>query len=126
VRKRVRQELQIAFRFYMNRLIATALIACVSLAAHAQQFTIEQLQGAWWADLDAPTAAFAISGDEAWFDYDAAYHPCRIEGDVLVFDHGPDIGMARSRIIVLERDQLVLEDLAAPYVRRAYRRARVP
>jgi hypothetical protein len=86
-------------------LILTALLFSVCAGA---SFKIEQLQGVWWSDLHNPTADFAINGNEVWLDYDAQYHPCKIEGDILVFDLG-EVGLVRSRIVSIKGDRLVLE-----------------
>lgn len=87
-----------------------AMLASLPLFA-ASKFKIEQLQGAWWSDLTNPTADFGIQGDQVWLDLDSGYHPCKIEGDVLVFELGPEIGSVRNRIVSIKGDQLVLENL---------------
>lgn len=89
-------------------------------SAKAAQFSIRQLQGAWWAQEPSPTAAFAIDGDSAWFDYDNNYHPVRVDGDILIFDHGPGLGLAKSRIVSLGNGRLVLQDLDDPAQTRVY------
>ena len=96
------------------------LLAAV-LPAHAGvEFTLEQLQGAWWSDMQNPTADFAINGNEVWLDADAKYHPCRIEGNILIFDlSGGEL--VRSRIVSLEGDQLVLETPAGEQSRTLHR-----
>ena len=70
-----------------------------------------ELQGAWWSDSNNPTADFAIHGNQVWLDYDSQYHPCTVEGDVLVFDLGPGLGSVRNRIISLKDDKLVLKHM---------------
>lgn len=87
-------------------LIALGLAACVGSSVG-----MDDLQGAWWSDEGAPTADFGIRGQEVWLDSDTAYHPCRIEGDVLVFELGEGLGEARQRIVSLEGDRLVLESV---------------
>jgi hypothetical protein len=69
------------------------------------------LQGAWWSDLENPTANFAINGTEIWLDYVSNFHPCRISGDTLIYDLGPELGTIRRKIISLDGDMLVLEDI---------------
>jgi hypothetical protein len=86
-------------------LVSTSLFA-------APKFEIKRLQGAWWSDLKSPTADFAIQGDQVWLDTDSGYHPCRIEGDVLVFDLGGERGPVKNRIISLKGDHLELEHIA--------------
>jgi hypothetical protein len=76
----------------------------------ASSFDIKQLQGAWWSDQKNPTADFAISDDKVWLDFDSEYHPCRIEGDTLIFELGSTMGSVRNRIISIEGNRLVLED----------------
>ena len=88
-------------------LILTVLSMCLSVGA-GSTFKIEQLQGAWWSDLHNPTADFAIDGNEVWLDFDSKYHPCRIEGDILIFDLGGG-ELVRSRIVSINGDRLVLE-----------------
>ena len=88
-------------------LILTVLPMLLSVCA-GSDFRIEQLQGAWWSDLHNPTADFAIDGNEVWLDFDAQYHPCKIEGDILIFDLGGG-GLVRSRIVSIKGDRLVLE-----------------
>jgi hypothetical protein len=83
----------------------------VSLSA-APKFTLKQLQGAWWSDPGNPTADFAIHGDQVWLDFDSGYHPCKIEGDILIFELGPDIGSVKNKIISVKGDRMVLESVA--------------
>lgn len=78
------------------------------------RFHLNQLQGAWWTQEPSPTAAFAIDGDQAWFDYDNNSHPVRIEGDILIFDHGPSIGLAKSKILAVGGGILILQDIDDP------------
>ena len=88
------------------------LVFVVSISAcFAAKVGIEDLQGAWWSDSGNPTADFAIQGNQVWLDYDSQYHACKVEGDVLVFDLGEDLGLVRNRIVSLEGDELVLEHL---------------
>ena len=94
-------------------LFASLTLALSALAA-SSRFTLEQLQGAWWSDLSTPTADFGIRGDEVWTDLDSGYHPCKIvDSDILVFDFGPDIDIVKLRILKLEGDTLVLENLSS-------------
>jgi hypothetical protein len=92
----------------MRGFLLLPILAALLSAYAATDYKIEQLHGAWWSDMQNPTADFAIYGDEVWLDSDAEYHPCRIEGDILIFDLGGG-EMARSRIVSLQGDQLVLE-----------------
>ena len=92
----------------MDRLLPLVMVWMLLPACGAAQFRIEQLQGAWWSDFQNPTADFSIRGNEVWLDSDAEYHACRIEGDILIFElSGSD--EARSRIVDLQGDRLVLE-----------------
>jgi hypothetical protein len=101
---------------------ASILIFLVAVSAFAaMQFELKQLQGAWWSDPANPTADFSIAGNEVWLDYDSQYHPCRLEGDVLVFDLG-DLGFVKNRIISLKGDKLVLEHLETKQKRTLIRR----
>ena len=57
----------------MKKLIFT-IILMTSIQAFAESnYTLEQLQGAWWADFSDPTAYFAIHDHEVWLDYDHTY-----------------------------------------------------
>ena len=91
-------------------ILTSALSLFVTSAFSAEKFELTKLQGAWWSDPTNPTADFFIQGDQVWLDYDSQYHPCRIEGDVLVFDLG-DLGYVRNRIISLTDNKLVLENI---------------
>lgn len=91
-------------------LILLAFSLSITYAA-AAGYHLGMLQGAWWSSAQNPTADFAILGEEVWLDHDAAYHPCRVDGDVLSFDLGAEAGAVRHRIVSLEGDRLVLEDL---------------
>ena len=71
---------------------------------------MSQLQGAWWAKEPSPTAAFAIQGNQVWFDYDSQYHPVKVENNILIFDHGPVLGVHKSKIISVGNGRLVLQD----------------
>jgi hypothetical protein len=92
----------------VKTLFFVPILSVVLTVYAANDFKIEQLQGAWWSDLKNPTADFAILGDEVWLDFDAQYHPCKVEGDILIFDLG-DGEIVRSRIVSLQGDRLVLE-----------------
>ena len=95
--------------------------ACVSAA---DEYSMVQLEGAWWPAEDSPTAAFAIQGGEIWLDIDAEYRPARVAGDTLVYDLGPDIGVIQRHIVSLVGDTLILRTVGpgeprnATYVRR--------
>ena len=91
-------------------ILAATLFLIVASAFSAEKYEVSKLQGAWWSDPANPTADFSIQGDQVWLDYDSQYHPCRIEGDVLVFDLG-DLGSVRNRIISLSENKLVLEHI---------------
>ena len=88
--------------------MVAALLMLLPTSGPTAQFRIEQLQGAWWSDFQNPTADFAIHGNEVWLDFDAGYHPCRIEGDMLIFELGGG-ETVKSKIVSLQDDQLVLE-----------------
>jgi hypothetical protein len=93
---------------FLPAILAIFLSATLLPARAATDFKIEQLQGAWWSELQNPTADFAIHGDEVWLDFDSQYHPCKVEGDILTFDLGGG-GLVRSRIVSLQGDRLVLQ-----------------
>ena len=97
-----------------NISILIFLFAISALASST--LDLKQLQGAWWSDSANSTADFSIEGSQVWLDYDSQYHPCRIEGDVLVFDLG-NLGLLKNRIISLKCDKLVLEHLETKHAR---------
>lgn len=82
-----------------------------SAEKQAQSVSLDDLQGAWWADDDpkAPTAAFAISGEDVWLDRLGDYSPCRIEGDFLIFDLTRKNELIKNKIISLEGNKLVIQ-----------------
>jgi hypothetical protein len=88
------------------------ILASLPLSA-APKYKIKQLQGAWWSDFKNPTADFGIQGDQVWLDFDSAYHPCRIEGDILIFELGPELGPVKNRIVSIKGHHLVLQNLAS-------------
>lgn len=90
------------------RVVAAAGVLLISCAA--SDVTLDQLQGAWWSDPSAPTADFGIHGDQVWLDSDSAYHPCRIEEGVLIFELPPDLGQVRNSIVRHDGDRLVLRN----------------
>jgi hypothetical protein len=90
--------------------IAIFIFLIVTSAFAAEKYELTQLQGAWWSDHTNSTADFSIDGEQVWLDYDSQYHPCRIEGDVLIFNLG-DLGYVRNRIISLVGNKLVLEHI---------------
>ena len=104
-------------RFLQSLLL---LVPAISSYTSAEQFNIGQLQGAWWAQDPGPTAAFAIQGNEVWYDYDSKYHPVKVENDILVVDHGPELGIVKSRIISVGNGRLVLQGVTYPSRAEAY------
>jgi hypothetical protein len=91
--------------------VVIATLLSLSLSA-APQFKIEQIEGAWWSDPKNSTADFGIRGNQVWLDSDSGYHPCKIDGDILIFDLGPEVGLVRNKIISLKGDVMVLESEA--------------
>ena len=81
-----------------------------TLAIASPKLTLKQLQGAWWSDPGAPTADFGIDKNQVWVDLDSKYHPCKLEGDILIFELGPD-QIVKNKIISLKGDRMVLEDV---------------
>ncbi len=97
----------------MKKIFPIPFWVIAALAFAAPKVDLNQLQGAWWSDLNNPTADFAIRGNEVWLDFDSQYHPFRIENDVLIFELGGDLGNTKQRIVSIDGDQLVLESLDA-------------
>lgn len=88
------------------------LVVALCLSCHVSstpEVDIEDLQGAWWSDEKNPTADFAIYGNRVWLDFDSSFHPCSIQGDLLIFDLGHELGRVKNRILSIEGDVLVLE-----------------
>jgi hypothetical protein len=83
--------------------MAAASVSCSAF------YSLNQLQGAWWSNFNNPTADFAINGNLVWLDTDSRYHPCRIEGDRLVFDLSEGQGRVVHKIVSIEDDALLLE-----------------
>ena len=90
--------------------IFAAVIAVTSVSC-STNYSLDQLQGAWWSNFNNPTADFAIKGNLVWLDSDSQYHPCRIEGDRLVFDLGGGQGPVVHKIVSIDDDTLLLEHM---------------
>jgi len=97
--------------------MAGALVSC------STSYRLDQLQGSWWSDFKNPTADFAINGNSVWLDSDSRYHPCRIEGDRLVFELSGGQGAVVNKIVNVGNDTLLLEDVVTN-TRILYRRVR--
>ena len=82
------------------------LVMLFSSSFAAPPFKLEQLQGAWWSNFDNITSDFGIEGNEVWID--SLYYPCRIEGDMLMFELREGVTIV-NKIISLEGDRLVIE-----------------
>jgi hypothetical protein len=100
--------------------IFAAVMAVASVSCSAI-YSLDQLQGAWWSNFKNPTADFAIAGNLVWLDSDSRYHPCRIEGDRLVFDLSGGQGLVVHKIVSIEDDALLLEHVLTN-TRMLYRR----
>jgi len=87
------------------------LVMLFSSAFADPAFDLEQMRGSWWSSLDNTTSDFSLRGDKVWFEIDDQHYPCRIEGDILIFDFGPQEGELKQRIVSFEGDRLVLEYL---------------
>ena len=97
-----------AIKAVRNIFAAVVVAASVSCSA---SYSLDQLQGAWWSNFKNPTADFAISDNRVWLDTDSQYHPWTIEGDRLVFDLRGGQGAVVHKIISIENDTLLLEDV---------------
>ena len=97
----------------LTRLVSClrVLLLCAAAASAQPAYSLDRLQGAWWSSPDAPTADFYIQGEEVWLDYDAAFHPCGLVGDILIFHLPGDMGPVEQRILRLDGDELVLQHL---------------
>lgn len=95
----------------MKRLLLFFALVLASCAHADRSFSLSDLEGAWWSDVSAQTADFAIYSGEIWLDHDGQFRPVRIEkGNILIYDLGPDLGTIERRIVSLEKDSLVLEN----------------
>lgn len=94
---------------FMRRMRALfgLLVMLFSSSFAASPVELEQLQGSRWSDPDNITSDFGIHGDEVWLD--SRYYPCRIEGDMLIFEL-PDAISVVNRIISLDGDRLIIEN----------------
>jgi len=102
-------------RLYTNAiktvLVVFATVMAAALVSCSASYSLDQLQGAWWSNFNNPTADFAISGNRVWLDSDSQYHPCTVEGDRLVFDLRGDQVTVVHKIVSIENDTLLLEDV---------------
>ena len=110
--KRLRLVLR-AVPFAAGYLILQAFLLSGLISAQKEKsYDLSDLEGAWWSDLENPTADFAIIGNEIWLDSDSSLRSCIVvDGDTLVYDLGPGVGEVRRRIVSLKNNELVLEDL---------------
>lgn len=67
------------------------------------------LKGAWASGRAAYD--FLIEDDTIQYEYDTGKRPYRLKNDVIIVDHGPDLGTRKSRIIELTSDTLILQDI---------------
>ncbi len=67
------------------------------------------LKGAWASGRAAYD--FLIDDDSIQYEYDTGKRPYRLKNDVIIVDHGPDLGTRKSRIIELTSDTLILQDI---------------
>jgi len=107
-------------------ILQTFLLSGLICAQKEKSYDLSDLEGAWWSDLENPTADFAIIGNEIWLDSDSNLRSCSVvDGDTLVYDLGPGVGEVRRRIVSLKDNKLVLEDLLEDQgVRTTYERVR--
>jgi len=103
--------------------LAILILLFITSPLGAAKHTIQVLQGAWWSDLNNPTADFAIEGNQVWLDTDSQYHLCEIRDGVLIFDLGEGRGFVRNKIISIKGDRLVLEHIQSKK-RTTYKRAK--
>ncbi len=97
-------------RFHVYSFIFVLLYLTSLPTLAAPKFELKQLQGAWWSDSSAPTAEFGIHGEQVWVDSDSEYHPCKIDGDILIFQFDAD-RVVKNRIVSLKGDRMVLQDM---------------
>ena len=100
-----------------------AAVMVAALVSCSASYSLDHLQGAWWSNFNNPTADFAISGNRVWLDSDSQYHPCTVEGDRLVFDLRGDQVTVVHKIVSIENDTLLLEDVVTN-VRIFYKRVK--
>ena len=108
----------------MNKIIVLIILYMSIPSFAVSGVTLGLLEGAWWGNFGAPSAEFAIQSDQVWLDYDSRYHPCKIDGDSLVFELGEGVGEVRNKIVSLDGNTLTLEHIRSGETRVLKRIAR--
>ena len=108
---------------------AGVCLSVLSMLATAQdvvsgEYSLEDLQGAWWTDCEAPAAEFLVEGNMYSGDFEGSY-TVTLSDDVLTFGdgltdgHSTDVTHAplQFRIIELSDENLRLHPLPGnPFV----------
>ena len=90
--------------------VLTSLEGCAT-AGKARDFTLQDVQGYWWASCNDPAVQFAVQGDKYFGDFEGEFK-ARVENDMLVIEQGP--GAPVYRIIAASPQRLVLRPVAGP------------
>jgi hypothetical protein len=87
-------------------LIFSAICAsCVSTQA-APQFTLLDMQGAWWASCEQPAADFVLEGSRLFGDFDGESQANLVNNELFVDDgHGP---ISYWRLVQVSPNKLTL------------------
>ena len=81
----------------------------LSLEENTLPIEKEMLNGVWGSD--GRTYDFVIEDDTILYEYEMVQHPYTIKNNVIIVDHGRELGTRRSRILELTEETLVLQDL---------------
>ena len=104
-----------------NRLMVIMAVVCVGMifsCAHGDRRSSgepslridrKMLIGVWASD--GRTFDFVIEDDTILYEYEMVKHSYTIKNNVIIVDHGRELGTRRSRILELTEETLVLQDL---------------
>ena len=104
-----------------NRLMTLMVVVCVGMVlscTHGNRrspdepplrIEREMLIGVWGSD--GRTFDFVIEDDTILYEYEMVKHSYTIKNNVIIVDHGRELGTRRSRILELTEETLVLQDL---------------
>ncbi len=88
-------------------LFQTALFSSVSIASE-NEYSLQDVQGAWWSSCDDPAADFVISGNSYTGDFEGTY-TCSVENNKLSVDFSPNGDVVQSIIIHADSNSLELQ-----------------
>ena len=105
-------------KFFKIAIIAIFLFT-VNGCVGAERYSLNQMQGSWWASKDVPVAAFAIKGIVLFGDWEGTYR-CEVKKNMFYIDHGKDsglgqFGVTKQKIVKLTKGKLTLQNTEPPY-----------